>query len=659
VKHHSRRIGVGPRITLCVTASLIAGLAYAPDARSESATIAEHCTKTAVSRALSSMGRDALVKLIAPSTSHSYPHPMFVDSVVGRFHDPECNEALAVWGVDEDMGLRSEFAVFLRLSGGRLVVRERVPFDGMGGFQECPRSFADVSDHDGDGRDELLVQENCIDTSDEDSGISVVDYSAFAIKGQTIEQIWGGGDTYNEHDTCRTVSRSKCSVADSSIAFRDLDGDGTGEILVEYRRAQFGRGGRRTGGKVTAKTYRHDGSRFVEWEPSERISGVKLSAYVMSQCPFANRLFPELAETARRLDTSLDLTVDYIGQVKGGGKLRAMHGDSEVMGNKVHVCVQENASREAWLDFLSCAPTIWRTVDENWGQCVRKAGIPHGAVRACVEGPEGTRLLTESYERSSAAKAHGSPTLSIAGSPFSSARTRTSLSQVACGFMKAPQNRYCANLPTTPTSIVFDPRCSDADCPLDELERELRLLVPGAKVARLGVATKQGRALHEASGLPFLTLLAAPAHYQAERANILKGFTKAAGHLFKSVGRFDPVKGQYLNLPEVTVTILTDRRCKSRACTSVSKLQDLLARKIENMDFNVLDYSTAAGKALWKRVSPVLARKAGSAAPGLPLAVFDEDVTEHEQAMNMLRRRMVECDSDFVWKIGDWDPTKQ
>jgi hypothetical protein len=134
-----------------------------------------------------------------------------------------------------------------------------------------------------------------------------------------------------------------------------------------------------------------------------------LDLFVMSQCPYANRVLGVLGEVVDAFDrerSRMDLELVYIGQVKDG-ELTSMHGQAEVDEDKRQVCAQKYYRKNyKFLDYLACRSGNFE--DDDWKSCAVD-GIKASVISRCARGKEGKKLLKASFKKSE--------TLGITGSP--------------------------------------------------------------------------------------------------------------------------------------------------------------------------------------------------------------------------------------------------
>ncbi|MBM4357832.1 MAG: hypothetical protein FJ096_06955 [Deltaproteobacteria bacterium] len=229
------------------------------------------------------------------------------------------------------------------------------------------------------------------------------------------------------------------------------------------------------------------------------VKPVPVQLHVMSQCPYALGAEASITEVVAKLGPSVALKVDYIGEVGEAGALASMHGPDEVKGDIAQLCAHKHTPR--WLEFLACQN---RNVDEvatNWEACAAEVRAPVERLRACIDGEEGRTLAAESFRRSDAREADGSPTFFIAGRRYEAGRKPNELGRAICAAMSVPKPAACGEFPMPPrvhVALLGDARCEECDD--DRLERVLRRIVGNPSIQRFDYATPEGKRLFTALG---------------------------------------------------------------------------------------------------------------------------------------------------------------
>lgn len=263
---------------------------------------------------------------------------------------------------------------------------------------------------------------------------------------------------------------------------------------------------------------------------------VPLKVYIMSKCPFAKQVILSLQKVTDRMGRSVDLGLDYIG-TDTEGQLATMHGDSELQGDKVFLCLQTYwPDNYNYLKVMACMANDMVHIPDNFDQCADSEKMPRSSadkVRKCAAGDEGTRLVRESFERSSKAGARGSPTIKLNEASYSGGRSEMAFMRALCSaFPSASAPAECATLPpVTPVDIIVigDQRCTDPACDTARIEKSITSTVLGTRIVqRLDWSDEEAKRLMRAEGVTYLpALLFAPSVDSADGSDSLKRYLRA------------------------------------------------------------------------------------------------------------------------------------
>jgi predicted DsbA family dithiol-disulfide isomerase len=396
---------------------------------------------------------------------------------------------------------------------------------------------------------------------------------------------------------------------------------------------------------------------------------VELTMHIMSQCPYGVKVVNAVTPIARKLGPRFKLNLQYIGRERDG-ELTSMHGESEVAGNKLQLCVGEHAPYEKWLDFLDCQNENWRSIPEGWERCASSNEIDVNAVRSCYEGDQGTELLRASFQASEQAEARGSPTIFLASNRYSGGRSESAFARAICGqYGDGERPGYCSEIPpppSVPVTVLVDGRCDRPECQTEQEVARLKTRIPGAKVSEVDFSSSEGRQLFEKAGLKMLPALLIGREIQQDpdAFRSLRGLKRSDDVYIQVLGRFDPTKGEWLERPEVPVRFFVDARCKSRECEMIDRFESFIKRQVPKAQVSRVEYTSTEGKALWKTVKAAAGKapeKAGRPQRelGLPLALFGEAITLEEEAFSRLERRFQKVGDEYMFQLGSWDPTAE
>jgi len=170
---------------------------------------------------------------------------------------------------------------------------------------------------------------------------------------------------------------------------------------------------------------------------------VKLDFYVMSQCPYGTQVEQAMTPVMKKMGDVIEYNVEYIVSEVAPGNFQSLHGEPEVLGNIVQLCVNEH-SPDAFIDFLECQNENAGAIPGNWESCVEGLDIDKETIQTCYDGEEGKTLLSESAKKAKAVNAQGSPTIFINDEPYNSGRDSDSFMRAVCANV---EHEECANIP--------------------------------------------------------------------------------------------------------------------------------------------------------------------------------------------------------------------
>jgi len=230
---------------------------------------------------------------------------------------------------------------------------------------------------------------------------------------------------------------------------------------------------------------------------------VKLNFYVMSKCPYGTQVLDAIAPVLKSMGDAVDFKVDYIGTEGTGGAFTSLHGQTEVDENIRELCVMKYYSGNyKYMDYVTCRDKNIQSAD--WEPCARDNGIDAAKIKACADGSEGKGLLSASFKAASAAGARGSPTIMVAGKPYTGGRKDADFKRALCNAMTVKHSE-CANIPV-PTRvdvvILNDKRCKD--CDTAGLESSLKGVFAGVVFKYVDYGTPEGKSLYADTKKPLL-----------------------------------------------------------------------------------------------------------------------------------------------------------
>lgn len=222
---------------------------------------------------------------------------------------------------------------------------------------------------------------------------------------------------------------------------------------------------------------------------------VQFVLYAMSKCPFASQVETNLLPVLRKLGDQIDLRLEFIGDEPSPGKFTAMHGESEVSGDLLHLCALKHEPRR-FLDLIVCMNQDLQRIPDNFDECASQHGVDAHRIQTCAGSREGATLLSDSYRRSKEREARGSPTMYINDERYQGGRTELDFLRAVCRhFTRKPS--ACLDIPEPmriPLLVLSDKRCTT--CNTDRILGQLKNMFPGLEPTEIDYATQEGRALY-------------------------------------------------------------------------------------------------------------------------------------------------------------------
>ncbi len=138
--------------------------------------------------------------------------------------------------------------------------------------------------------------------------------------------------------------------------------------------------------------------------------------YVMSFCPYGNKAEDTIKPVYDLLKDKADFNFHYIVNSDSNGKINSLHGQPEVDQNMREACVLKNYGKDAWMNFVTYVNAECGSDGSCWEEGVKSLNVSVDKIRGCV-AYQGKELMKAEEKISTDAKASGSPTLLINGSP--------------------------------------------------------------------------------------------------------------------------------------------------------------------------------------------------------------------------------------------------
>jgi len=276
--------------------------------------------------------------------------------------------------------------------------------------------------------------------------------------------------------------------------------------------------------------------------PAEK---VEVSFHVMSQCPFGVQVENGIAPVLEKMGDAIDFQLHFIGDEKDG-KLTSMHGEKEVMGNKLHLCALKY-NPDTYMDLILCMNKNMRKIPDNFDSCATETKVDAAKIKACADGEEGTKLLSESYKVSKSKGARGSPTMFVGGEKYRGGRQEDQFLRAICNKFEKSKPEACKDIPEPKKialKVLSDERCKK--CYPDRIVRQLKNMFPGLEPETLDYGTPEGKKLYDMMKEQGVKMLPAflfdPIVADDPGFNQIKRFVKDAGEykLLQIGAKFDP-----------------------------------------------------------------------------------------------------------------------
>ncbi|RME23440.1 MAG: hypothetical protein D6806_11280, partial [Deltaproteobacteria bacterium] len=270
----------------------------------------------------------------------------------------------------------------------------------------------------------------------------------------------------------------------------------------------------------------------------------KVEFFIMSKCPFGVRVMDAIVPVLEKMGGNVDFTVDFIGNVQGE-KLSSMHGDDEVKGDKIELCVQKHFP-DKFYAFLKCFNKDWRNIPKGWDSCAGQVGIDKNKLGTCYEGEEGKKLLKASFEKARSRGARGSPTMYFGGKPYRGGRSEKAFTRAICNAFPKDKPEICSNIPPPAKFemvILSDKRCRK--CRTQMMKAQMQSMFPGANIKIVDWSTDEGQQMFKEYGLSKLPVIFfGDGVEKAENYPRFQRYLKDKGKwkLIDNWARFDPTK---------------------------------------------------------------------------------------------------------------------
>lgn len=207
------------------------------------------------------------------------------------------------------------------------------------------------------------------------------------------------------------------------------------------------------------KIYKAIGNNEITGELVKSADAVNLDLYVMSQCPYGVQVENAVKPVMDSLKGKINLDINFIGSA-ANGKFNSMHGQNEVDGDIIHLCAKKYYPN-SYLDFIVCQNSNPRDFKGTLQNCATQNKMDSNKITSCMEGEEGTQLLSASFQKSDSVGARGSPTIFINNQPYNSNRDTQSFLNAVCSYFSIkPSACANSNIQQNPAPVAVEGGCN-------------------------------------------------------------------------------------------------------------------------------------------------------------------------------------------------------
>lgn len=361
---------------------------------------------------------------------------------------------------------------------------------------------------------------------------------------------------------------------------------------------------------------------------------ITIDLYAMSQCPYGVQAMDTMDAVITTMGEVIEYNINYIVNEDSEGNLTSLHGDPEVQGDIVQLCVKKYAE-ENYLRIISCMNESSSDIPDNWEGCANSASLTKSitnidGIKACYEGEEGKELLKENMKKANELQVAASPTFYINGEKYQSARDEVSIKRFLCSELDY-KYEACFDIPTcvidsdcTAESnkigkcvledgessceyydaetidlvILNDERCEDCVF-ADDVVTSLGEIFKGLNIKKVDYNTEEGKKIFEESNLEFL-----PAFLFSKNVENGEGYDNVKNYLYEkgiylelAVGSdFNPSLEICDNSIDDTGNGLVD--CKDSDCSSALVCRQEIVKKLDLFSMSDCPYGVQAMDAL-------------------------------------------------------------
>lgn len=183
-------------------------------------------------------------------------------------------------------------------------------------------------------------------------------------------------------------------------------------------------------------------SNVLDWKSDK----AKVDFYVMSQCPYGTQVEDAVKPVLDKFGNAVEFSLNFIGEETSPGKFQSLHGIKEVLGDTVQLCAAKYDS-DKYMDMVVCMNENAQDIPENWEECAKDANMKVDKIKACYDGDEGKELLSESFKKSKAINAQGSPTIYMNEKSYEGGRDALSFQRAICSTPALTDHSECKDMP--------------------------------------------------------------------------------------------------------------------------------------------------------------------------------------------------------------------
>lgn len=147
--------------------------------------------------------------------------------------------------------------------------------------------------------------------------------------------------------------------------------------------------------------------------PIEKTDKPQVDLFVMSFCPYGNKAEDTILPVYNLLKNKVDFNFHYIVN-SSGDEIQSLHGEKEVIQDKIEVCVLKDYGKDRWMNFVAYVNKNCGSDGACWEAGAKILKIDAVKIKTCVDA-DGVALLKKDEQISSEAGAKGSPTMKING----------------------------------------------------------------------------------------------------------------------------------------------------------------------------------------------------------------------------------------------------